>query len=900
MRFFNGLLTSGPMTISRRWGRKLQVTWALMGALLGTSAWAGPALAQGASDAGTPSTSQAPSAPAAPVLVPPHLLQFVQAAYPQAAEAEGLEGTVVLDITIAADGTVTHAVVTESAGHGFDEAAIDAVQRFEFEPATRDGVPIPVIIGYRYVFELRVPEPPPPAEVEAPATGGIEGHLLGLEDGLPLPDAEVILTGQEGSVALRQVTQADGTFRFDELLPGTYALRVITPEYGDMDQEEVVIPGEVTEVTYRMRLAEEPPDDLTFGATAIVDPPPREVTRRTISREEMTRIPGTRGDALRSVELLPGVARPPFGAGALIVRGSSPNDSQVFFAGNPVPLLYHFGGLTSFVNGGLLERIDFFPGNFSVRYGRKIGGILEVTPRDPATDRFHGNLDFNLIDLSFLVESPVGSDASVAVAGRRSILDAVFQAALPQDVLDNLSAPVYWDYQGVASWRPTDRDQVRLLLYASSDSFRFFLKNADGSDPSIRGNLSLSTRFFYNQLSWTRQLTNHVQQEVQWMSGTTKLHFALGDLIAFDANFLSNYGRAEWRAQLSHRVRLIGGLDLALVPFDVGYTGPALQQSEGAAERDPLTGQAIDSSHFRGTAVQPGFYLESDLGLTPELEVILGLRLDYFKEIDAFVFDPRLVARYQVHEGTTLKLGAGMFGQAPAFQESSVDIGNPALAPVRAAHFGLGVDQDFGSGISLGVEGFYKQLWNRVVGVPNGLPPRFTNEGIGRIYGLEVSGRIRPGGRRFFAYLSYTLSRSERRDHPGDPWRLFDFDQTHIFTVAGVYRLPRGWEVGATLRLVSGNPGTPVTGAVYDGTNAVYSPLSDAVNSTRSPLFNRLDVRIAKQWTFQSWKLSLYLDIQNVYNQNNREGTRYSYDLSQSAAIRGLPILPALGIRGEL
>jgi len=759
-------------------------------------------------------------------------------------------------------------------------------------------VPIPVIIGYRYVFELRAPEPPP--EPEAPAPGGIEGRLVGLEDGLPLGEAEIILTNADGSVAQRQVSTPQGLFHFEQLPAGDYALRVATDEYGELDQQETVRPGEVTEVVYRLRLTSEPDDGLTFGATAVIDPPPREVTRRTISREEMTRIPGTRGDALRSVELLPGVARPPFGAGALIVRGSSPNDSQVFFAGTPVPLLYHFGGLTSFVNGGLLQRIDFFPGNFSVRYGRKIGGILEVTPRDPTTDGVHGNLDLNLIDLSFVVESPVGGNASIAVAGRRSILDAVFQAALPQDVLDNLSAPVYWDYQGVASWRPTDRDQVRLLLYASSDKFRFFLKNADGSDPSIRGNLSLSTRFFYNQLSWTRQLTDHVEQEVQWMSGTTQLHFALGDLIAFDASFLSNYGRAEWRAQLSHRVRLIGGLDLAVVPFDVRYTGPALRQSEGQPRTDPLTGQAINPSHFQGTAVQPGFYLESDLGLTPELELILGLRLDYFKEIDAYVFDPRLVARYEIHEGTILKLGAGMFGQPPEFQESSAQIGNPNLDPIRAAHFGLGVDQDFGSGISLGVEGFYKQLWNRVVGVPQGLPPLFTNEGIGRIYGMEVSGRIRPVGRRFFAYLSYTLSRSERRDHPGDPWRLFDFDQTHIFTVAGVYRLNRGWEVGATLRLVSGNPDTPVTGARLDLTNAVYSPLNGAVNSTRSPLFNRLDVRIAKQWTFQSWKLSLYLDIQNVYNQNNREGTSYSYDLSQSAAIRGLPILPALGIRGEL
>src|SRR5690606_259835 len=121
---------------------------------------------------------------------------------------------------------------------------------------------------------------------------------------------------------------------------------------------------------------------------------------------------GTRGDALRTVEILPGVARPPFGTGALIVRGSAPNDSQVFLDGSPVPLLYHFGGLTSFTNTRMLERIDFYPGNFSVRYGRKIGGILEGGARDPSPERLAGVVDVNLIDASLLVEAPITEDLS--------------------------------------------------------------------------------------------------------------------------------------------------------------------------------------------------------------------------------------------------------------------------------------------------------------------------------------------------------------------------------------------------------------------------------------------------------------------------------------------------------
>ena len=72
----------------------------------------------------------------------------------------------------------------------------------------------------------------------------------------------------------------------------------------------------------------------------------------------------------------------------------------------------------------------------------------------------------------------------------------------------------------------------------------------------------------------------------------------------------------------------------------------------------------------------------------------------------------------------------------------------------------------------------------------------YTNEGIGRVYGLEEILRKAPTG-KFFGWVSYTLSRSERKISyqqkdqdldvdvvPGSPqsgdWYIFDLDQTHI------------------------------------------------------------------------------------------------------------------------
>src|SRR6266550_5005892 len=75
------------------------------------------------------------------------------------------------------------------------------------------------------------------------------------------------------------------------------------------------------------------------------------------------RVPGAQGDAVKIVEDLPGVARTsPIGGGLLVVRGSKPGDSLVYLDGEPIPLLFHFGALSSTVNPDLLSGIDYIPG----------------------------------------------------------------------------------------------------------------------------------------------------------------------------------------------------------------------------------------------------------------------------------------------------------------------------------------------------------------------------------------------------------------------------------------------------------------------------------------------------------------------------------------------------------
>jgi len=840
----------------------------------------------------------------AQTVTPPSILESVDAVYPDAALLAA-RGTVVvqLRIVIEEDGTVSDATVLAPQGDGLDEAAVAAIRRFRFEPARRDGVAIRVAIPF--AFEIREPapteeptEPTEPIEPPPPPPGRLVGQLFDARGSTPLPEVDVALLGSDGTERF-VVTDAEGRFAFDDVPPGTYRVAARPIGLPESENEEVVASGEETAVTYRLAtsLAADDHEEPIAGARAVVDPPPREVTRRTIERDVMMSIPGTRGDPLRAIEILPGIARPPFGLGLVIVRGSAPGDTEVLLDGVPIPQLYHFGGLTSVFNGRLLQRIDFYPGNFSSRYGRKMGGIIEVDTRDPATDRIHGNVETSVIDGSILLEGPITPKFSIAGSVRRSFIDLFFNALVPTERLSVTAAPVYYDYQLFATWRPTDADRIRFRFYGSDDRFRLFLGSGFADDPQARGSLGLATRFNFFQTNWQHRYSTNAEHDVVFQVGPTRLKFNAFQSLRFDLQLVSIYGRSEWRVNVNDHVRVVAGIDINTGHFDIVYRGPPAGTAEGNTQDQQSREVRL---HNSGYGIRPGVYVDAAFTMG-RVVVNTALRGDYYSEIQGWSIDPRLIANYRPIENLRLKAGAGLYSQPPEYQESARGLGNPNLEAIHAAHFGLGGDWTIRPGIEVGLEGFYKQLWNRVVQTPQASGSGFTNGGIGRIYGMELSGRIQPTeGRPYFGYLSYTLMRSERRDHEGDPFRLFDFDQTHIFTAAFSYRFLRHhWEIGSTVRFVSGNPYTPVAQGVFDPVNQSRYPVPGMTNSARNPFFNRIDIRIEKQWWFSGWKLALFLDIQNVLNRKNQEALFYNYDFTDTASVSGLPIIPSLGLRGE-
>lgn len=842
---------------------------------------------------------------------PPKLTKPARVEYPK--DAIGKIGEVEISLLVDLDdkGLVVGAAVVEPktpTGLGFEEAALTAAYDLGFEPAEVAGKPAAVQILYKFKFvppKPPAPEPVKPVEVEKPKPIPVEnftGTLL--ERGTRIPMAGILVTvyrtDRDPPLGFENITDPKGAFHFFDLEPGEWKVRIEPPSYYPFRTTEEIRPGERTQATYYVERGSYNPFDVVVEAKR----ERKEVSRTVIESSVIEKIPGAMGDPLAVIQNFAGVARAQAGTGFIIVRGSSPYDTRFFFDGTSVPVVYHFGGLRSVLPTGMIDSLEFYPGNYSPYYSDATGGIVDLTIKKLKPKKVGGYADVNLLDSGIYLEAPIGSKAAIAVAARRSYVDYIVNAVIPDDApVSSLTLPRYYDYQLLANYRPAPAHDLRLFLFGSDDRFEVILKNPGAAGSELAGNQILWSTTFYRGL-FTYKYTPNERFE-----NTLRLSQGLDEQRTQLFNFTLNYDihtthfRDTARYQVSPWLAVTAGLDIQYARVSGLWNLPAPPQEGQENTEIDLKNVLRQELSGRNYLWPASAFAELELRPLPRWLVLPGVRVDYFSAVSDWTVAPRFTTRYEVNKRWTVKGGVGFFYQQPSVDQSDSVFGSTKLKAQRAIHYSLGAEWRPLRHISLDVTAFYKDLGNMVSPTQGSLADdrsaeRYDNNGKGRVYGAEFVAKHELT-KKFTGWLAYTLMRSERRDSGATDYRLFQYDQPHILTLLGTYRLPRNWQIGGRFRYVSGNPMTPVSGSVYNASSGEYAPVYGARYSSRIAAFHQLDIRLDKLWVYNKWMFNAYVDLQNVYNRANPEAMQYNYNYQKSTVRQGFPIYPIIGLRGE-
>jgi hypothetical protein len=710
----------------------------------------------------------------------------------------------------------------------------------------------------------------------------LRGKVIDATTGEPVAGAQIY-----GSSEIPVTSGADGSFELPAggvvaltVIDGAHEVAVVDVTGGDLVIRLAPRTGEVIEIVGERRV------DTPGGVR--------------VDRAQLQVIPGSRGDLLSGIKNLPGIANngslTPLSSG-LIIRGSSPEDSRILIDGFEIPVLYHFLGVQSVLPTEMLSNLEYLPGSYGVAFGRAAGGIVAVTSRDEP-EREGGFAELSFVNLAGLLQGRIGKRASYTVAARRSVIDAILPAVLPDNSgLAFTVYPRYYDYQGKLTYRPRDRWTLSAFAFGSDDRIELATDGDNAADPVASGQLSNATSFT-RLIASARYRRTGLQVDAGTSAYTDTNHFRVGGerFLLLDRDGVAARFNATW--DVSQRIRtVIGGeADVTRTGYDIKFVRPP---REGDPRGPNFTQDALIETTGSNTFRDLATWMSTTVFPVPSFEITGGARVDAYLRNRETVVQPRGEAIWRVADGSTLRAAGGLYTRPPEFLDQGLQ---PDLDPVRAVQTSTAVEQRVAPWLTASATVFYNRMSDLIVLPTDRRDPAslggYQNLGSGDARGIEILLRIKSDS--VFGWLAYTGTRATRRDGDMMPVRRFDYDQAHNLVAVASWQASPRWRFGGRFQLTTGKPYTPVIGSTYQADVDLYLPAYGAPASQRVDTQHQLDLRVDRLWRFQRWSLSAYLDISNAYLNAAAIDYQYNFDYSRRTPITTLPILPSFGLRGEL
>jgi hypothetical protein len=703
-------------------------------------------------------------------------------------------------------------------------------------------------------------------------------------------------------VGVETTTDPDGHFACDDLAPGTWTVFVEADGFRTFETTEEVIAATGLEVVYSVERRSNNPYDVEVRA----DKPQKEVVRHELTAEDAESLPGTFGDIAAAVQTLPGVARQSSFDGDLIVRGTDFDNTPILLAGSNLVTFYHYGKPA-------LDRPHADDRLGRVLPGKRPRAVRSHPGRRPAGQsraarrrRFGGEVDVNLLDAGAYLETPVGKKASIAIAGRRSYVDAFLGLVDTGDGgVSYTTAPRYSDAELLFTWRPSPAHTFNLMGLTAADALAIEFANPQEISPG--GRLTgVDAAFTIHQglLQYDFRPSDKFSNEAFVGAGYQTQDIVVGTDQYVHLKGPSLYARDLATLRVAPRLELRTGRRLRARRIRRPH-GRASAADDRRLRRVPR-GRGQHPAHDGLRRHQHRWVRRRDVGA--------GRRPDAHPRRTGRLVAPREhgLDRPAVHDAAaTLEARRAVGGRGTVQPTARAGRDRRAVresrgsrARARAAdERGRGREAD---GVSLDrADGLLQRPRQPREQHRRGRRDRrrartAALRQLGHRAELRVRALVRHDlNRNLSGWISYTLSRAERQMSGETELRLFENDQTHIFQAVGAYRLPARFDLSSRVRAVTGNPTTPVADAVFVSDQDEFAPIPGEYNSDRLPTFFQLDVRVARTFLFRAWQLEAYLDVQNVTNRKNTEQIAYSYDYTEKGPATGLPILPALGVKAS-
>jgi CarboxypepD_reg-like domain/TonB-dependent Receptor Plug Domain len=723
----------------------------------------------------------------------------------------------------------------------------------------------------------------------------LKGRVVDARTGERIAKVRVIANDIDRSTT----TDDDGNFTLEDVPVGALDLYITTVNYG-LVKRTVTISEKTTEIEIALN---EDAAALTETVTVTADPfeTPRDdvISEHTLDKRELQQLASVLvGDPIRAAQALPGVAASDDFRSEFSVRGASFDRVGLYLDGvltenfvHTVQGGYPDAGSLSVINSDTVDALSLMSGGFPSEYGFRSAAILDLTTRDGNRVKPAGRLSVALSGLSGVVDGPfAGNKGSYLVAGRKSYLGFLIRRINDQNDFTN-SPPIlaFADVQSKVVYDVGQKSTVGVSVIFGDFNYdrnrdRAFL----GVNTVFRGtsrNLLLNTVWSYSP-----------NQKVFLQTRFFGLH--------------SNYKNINFNED----TLLDGERSQFGVRSDVGYTARGNHLQTGLYLRTLrvesfnqffgfIPGPFVFGTFDRRGNEQAYYAQDTWTNGRHGLSLSGGARLEHSSTTGENLISPRGSISWSPGGNWRIHAVAGRYHQFPDFELQFGRLANPNLRSENSDQYSASVSRLLGDRARVMVELydredrrlFFSLSEPRLTGNTVTLQQfPFQNSVHGHARGVELTLQRRSAN-KLTGWISYAFEQTRLTHEPTGLSFVSDSDQTHTLNVYGSYRFNESWNLSSEWRYGSGQP---VPG-FYRQEGRIFF-LTNQRNTTRLPVYSRVDVRLNKAFLFKKWKLTLNGEVINVLNRTNVRFAGFDGFSGDGRVFgqldRTLPFLPSAGV----
>ncbi|MBD3403402.1 TonB-dependent receptor plug domain-containing protein [candidate division GN15 bacterium] len=738
-----------------------------------------------------------------------------------------------------------------------------------------------------------------PAQLSGQTTGAdaqetrharLTGRVTSAETGRPLPGASVTLENTRRSVT----TDSTGLFQFDRIPVGEHTLTVTHVGFQSKSITHMIT--FVGRQSVNLSLAPQPIrlKDMTVtpGRFTIMEAGP--ALPQTLTRRDIETIPQFGEDVYRAVTRLPGIGSNDYSA-RFTVRGGEHDQVLVLLDGLELYEPFHLkdvdGGALSVIDVAAIEGIDLITGGFAAQYGDRMSGVFNIRTRTVPRDRRRAEAGLSFSTIRAMSEGTFDDNRGAWLfSGRRGYVDLV--TGMTDDYQE--IKPRYYDLLGKVTYRLGDSHILSAHVLHADDDLDYFHDFDEALTAytssygwwrlhsGLHANLTVETIASLGSINHTRSGTGYSESSHSYQ-------YTVND--SRDMDFAGI--KQDWEWVPGERLLFRWGVDYRNEQATYDYVSEQRNRYLGRTSGFFYTIEDIDAQ-FGVAGETFGSFLSARVRPLKSITTELGVRYDRVSYTDDRLVSPRASLVWAMTATTNLRLGWGKYYQSQEMYELDVPDGDEHFHPAELAeHYVIGLEQQIQPGFDFRIEAYYKDLSSLAPDYRNWLYPLqvFPEAHLDRVQ-IDRTGGVAKGielyakhdtDSRFAWWASYSLAWSnehaESFRYDGAAVPVNDnvpavYDQRHTLYFDMSYRPNASWQLNLAWQYRTGWPYTEAE-IVTDG-NYYYISAGD-LNGERYPAYHRLDLRLNRYFETSHGRVSLFVELINLYDRDNIRTYEYSF-----------------------